>query len=140
MVRPFRKWGACLPTNKENKAAKVSEQTIAERKQAEQANDREIFRSMTNMFAALDTIYFPMELTYDELRKPVDGIFLEVNPATERLLGKSKGQLIGRSRQARALMDRAGFEPATSALRTRRSYRADLPAHEYALRKLRHKI
>ena len=29
-------------------------------------------------------------------------------------------------------MDRAGFEPAASALRTRRSYRADLPAHEIA--------
>ena len=28
-----------------------------------------------------------------------------------------------------SVVDRAGFEPAASALRTRRSYRADLPAH-----------
>jgi hypothetical protein len=27
------------------------------------------------------------------------------------------------------MVDRAGFEPAASALRTRRSYRTDLPAH-----------
>ncbi len=27
------------------------------------------------------------------------------------------------------VVDRAGFEPAASALRTRRSYRTDLPAH-----------
>ena len=54
---------------------------------------------MTDMFAALDIIYFSMELTYDENGKPVDGIFCEVNPSTERLLGKSRVQLIGKSRE-----------------------------------------
>ena len=33
------------------------------------------------------------------------------------------------------LMDRAGFEPAASALRTRRSYQADLPAQLGVLEK-----
>ena len=35
------------------------------------------------------------------------------------------------------LVDRAGFEPAASALRTRRSYRADLPAQNGAFGKNR---
>ena len=84
-----------LPTNEENS----SEQTIAKRKQAEEAHTFELFKAMTNMFAALDVIYFSMELTYDKNGKPVDGIFCEVNPATERLLGKSREQLIGKSRK-----------------------------------------
>ena len=45
-----------------------------------------------------------------------------------------KGSLQGRKNidrtgvRTRMQVDRAGFEPAASALRTRRSYRADLPA------------
>ena len=38
----------------------------------------------------------------------------------------SSGSLFGKRESE---VDRAGFEPAASALRTRRSYRADLPAH-----------
>ena len=88
-----------MPTSEGNSKTADNEQTIAKRKQAEEAPTFELFKAMTNMFAALDIIYFTMKLTYDKSGKPVDGIFLEVNPATERLLGKSREQLIGKSRK-----------------------------------------
>ena len=93
-----------MNTNKETSTDKVSEQTIAKHKPEEdftesEAHTHQLFSSMTNMFDALDIIYFSMELTYDESGKPVDGIFCEVNPATERLFGRSKEQLIGKSRK-----------------------------------------
>jgi hypothetical protein len=49
-----------------------------------------------------------------------------------------KGSLQGRKNidrtgvRTRMQVDRAGFEPAASALRTRRSYQADLPARSVA--------
>ncbi len=99
ITEPLGNCGACLPTNRKNDGTEDGEQTIAERKQAQEAHTLELFNAMTNMFAALDVIYFTMELKYDESGKPVDGVFLEVNAATERLLGKSREQLIGKSRK-----------------------------------------
>ncbi len=75
-----------------------SKQTIAKNNQKEEPL-YEPFSSMTNMFEAVDIIYFSMELTYDKQGKPIDGIFCKVNTATERLLGKSREQLIGKSRK-----------------------------------------
>ena len=99
ITRHLGNYGACLPTNRERNGAKVGEQTIAKRKQAEEVHNLGLFNDMTNMFAVLDIIYFTMELTYDKSGKPVDGIFREVNSVTERLLGKSREQLIGKSRK-----------------------------------------
>ena len=53
-----------------------------------------------------------------------------------------KGSLQGRKNidrtgvRTRMQVDRAGFEPAASALRTRRSYQADLPAQLSVLEKV----
>jgi len=90
-----------LHRNEEN----GSEQMITKCKQMKEASRQNeetyhrLFRAMTDMFAAVDIIYFVMELTYDENGKPVDAVFIEVNPATVRLLGKRREQLIGKSRK-----------------------------------------
>ncbi len=80
-------------------------ENITERKKAEdtlrnsERRYRQLFSSITDMFAAVDFSYFIMELIHDENGKPIDAIYREVNPATERLIGKTKEQLIGKSRK-----------------------------------------
>ncbi len=80
-------------------------ENITERKKAEdtlrnsERRYRQLFSSITGMFAAVDFSYFIMELIHDENGKPIDAIYREVNPATERLIGKTKEQLMGKSRK-----------------------------------------
>jgi PAS domain S-box-containing protein len=50
---------------------------------------RQLFNSMTEHFLVL-------ELIYDKGGRAVDYYYREVNPALERLLGKSKGQIVGK--------------------------------------------
>jgi PAS domain-containing protein len=52
---------------------------------------------MLDACEALNLNYFVMEITCDEKGKPVDGIYREVSPATERLIGKKREQTIGKS-------------------------------------------
>ena len=70
-------------------------QDISERKKAERALEasekryRQLFTSMTEQFQLF-------ELVFDQSGKPVDYRILDVNPAFERLVGKSREQLIGK--------------------------------------------
>jgi hypothetical protein len=75
--------------------------------------------------------------------------FRKINlPAKKRSkqqpMPNEKGSLQGRKNidrtgvRTRMQVDRAGFEPAASALRTRRSYQADLPARSGAFLKKYH--
>lgn len=66
-----------------------------ERKKAEEAlmesekRYRELFNSMTEMFQVL-------ELVYDENGQAVDFYYRDVNPASERLSGKSRDEMVGK--------------------------------------------
>jgi PAS domain S-box-containing protein len=65
----------------------------------------EIFNTMDEMFQLL-------ELIYDENGKVIDYIYLEVNPAFERLVGRERNQVDGR----RFGQKRAHHEAAPLAL------------------------
>jgi len=54
---------------------------------------------MNDMFVAVKVSYFVVELVYDKGGKPVDVIYRDANSATEWLLGKTKAQIIGKSRK-----------------------------------------
>jgi PAS domain S-box-containing protein len=60
---------------------------------------RKLYNSMLAGLGTVDVVYFGFEVVYDEGGKPVDLIFTQVDPATERLMGKSKAELIGKSRK-----------------------------------------
>jgi PAS domain S-box-containing protein len=68
---------------------------VTEKRKADQAlkesekKYRELFNSMTEMFQVI-------ELIYDKNGRAVDYIYLQVNPAFERLVKKPKEQLIGK--------------------------------------------
>jgi PAS domain S-box-containing protein len=64
---------------------KKSEQTLKESEE----KYRELFTSITEMFQVLEVIY-------DEYGKAVDFYYRDVNPATERLSGMSKEEMVGR--------------------------------------------
>ena len=85
--------GASLPTNKENPEKIPREQTIAKRKQTEEAlkqselRYRQLFSSMTEMFQVI-------ELIFDKDGKAIDYYYRDVNPAFEKLVKKRREQLI----------------------------------------------
>lgn len=68
---------------------------ISERKKAEEALEasekryRQLFSTMMELFQLF-------ELVYDNNGRPVDYRLLEVNPAFERLVGKSRAELVGK--------------------------------------------
>lgn len=67
-------------------------------KQSEQRY-HQLFNSMTDMFESAGIIYLAMDVIYDKSGKAVDGVFCEINSVTERVLGKRKEQMIGKSRK-----------------------------------------
>ncbi len=76
----------------------ITEQKLAanQLKQAKEKNYKMLFDSTTDMFEIF-------ELVYDKYGKPIDCYFREVNPALEKMLGKSRAQLI--NKRVRSLFD-----------------------------------
>ncbi len=71
---------------------KISEQKVFRSQQALMRSEeryRLLFENMTNAFAL-------HEIVTDENEKPVDYVFLEVNPAFERMTGLEKEKILGR--------------------------------------------
>lgn len=62
-----------------------------------QPDYRELYISMIEAFDALRLSYFILEILYDENSKPVDGILREVSHATEKLIGKTREQLVSKT-------------------------------------------
>ena len=68
----------------------ITESKQAEKKLKESEQSYiELFNSMTEMFQII-------ELIYDKNNKPVDYYYIKVNPAFEKLVGKTKDQLINK--------------------------------------------
>ena len=59
----------------------------------------QLYSSMLHAFDAVNLDYFVVELIHDNSGMAVDMIYREVSPATEKLLGKSKEQIIDKSRK-----------------------------------------
>ena len=60
---------------------------------------RQLYSSVLEGFDALNLIYFTMKVIYDSNGKPFDLIFTEANPAVERLMHKSKEEIVGKGRK-----------------------------------------
>src|SRR5512143_2301078 len=63
-----------------------------------QPNYQQLYNSMLEAFDAVNLNYFVVEVKCDKDGKPVDIIYRDVSPATERLIGKSKKEILGKTR------------------------------------------
>jgi PAS domain S-box-containing protein len=64
-----------------------------------QPDYRYLYNSMLEGFDAVNVIYFAFEVIYDKNGKPIDLAFKEASPATERLMGKGRAEIIGKTRK-----------------------------------------
>src|SRR5689334_4019420 len=73
---------------------------ITERKRAEQAEEklRENEERYRRFFENMHETFIIQEIIVDEAGKPVDLQYVDVNPAAERILGKTRNEIIGKTR------------------------------------------
>jgi PAS domain S-box-containing protein len=64
-----------------------------------QQDYRQLYSSMLHAFDALNLNFFVLEVVCDEKGAPVDVVYREVSPSTVRLIGKPRGDIIGKSRR-----------------------------------------
>ena len=65
----------------------------------EQIDYRKLYNAMLEGFDAVNVVYFAFEVIYDKNGKPTDLVFKEASPATEKLMGKGKDEIIGKTRK-----------------------------------------
>jgi len=96
---------------------------ITERKQVEEAlREREEFHR--RLFENMRETLVIQEVVADDTGKPVDLMFLDINPAAERVLGKMRSELVGRTRsEISGQPDREGVEMASRVASTGQPFR-----------------
>ena len=87
MIRLLGNCGVCLPTNKENKGAKVSEQTISKRKKAKEELERSNLR-IADFLGSIPESFYVLDFDWN---------FVYVNKIAADTLGKKPEDLIGKN-------------------------------------------
>jgi PAS domain S-box-containing protein len=99
-----------VPPKKEKRPSKTEE--LEKKLRRSEERFRSLFDSMSEMFQLL-------ELIYDENGKVIDYRYLEVNPAFERLTGRTREQLVGhRAKELFGIVEDYWLEAYQKAVRT----------------------